>query len=870
MKFFRHYWSLAVFVTLSASAQAAEVDCTPPKVLSPELMSLATQAAPQCFDNRLREFDRHGKSQVEIYNSEASVCSCLNTNKFTSMIMVNGTTPDTKDLEASSRELLQNQIQHINDHMEIQRNASLFQALSLNGSEEDNAFLELYSQGDLKTSTIKMLNHANQQIRETRTEFKDLPEIKVPDELNSKYLKDDASECFQIRDFLAYKQIPDSNEVYQILAQTPVKAFRPEDWSLLELESTKSEDPAVKAKISFLQSNPLYQDLLSISNPSAKIKEQQVKLFTLLKNSFGEVAKACPAGALPGLCKKAYLESNKNEENLNHIKAIFEEPEVINATNEAAKFELSRVFGREYGYLLRKYRPEMSTMLSNSSVNDCDETLDEATSQEYGTCVQKYAGHCKIIAGLKDMYPFKVEDEDDLAAVSRNLTDEDKNQEFSQLKENLCQAIHTNGKLPKVSMNFQTFRSELCKGADAPAECSPKERNKLLAKFLKSYPALDFGGKPQELASATEMNSLLSFLEQSRSKEMTDGALKSIAEAPKTSEEFAKKLQNYTRTYIPKDFSQAVASSADLKPSTAPTSVIAPGSRASSASIQPEAPVSQALASAPALPLPTLLPPVPQASAPKAATTSLPNEIPHSTSEATTTSPAPVAAAAAANPNFSKLEKQIADLTKALGENTKAKEKDSAEPVARTPAAVAPAATTAAAPATFQAATAGGQAFVANSGPAASAVRDSYFPMSFPQSGSGSTSASLSNGQALYNVKYNLDKTSTDGKIILAKEIQSSNLDAMIISEAKKNGTVPVTVTKEEYDKIASKDEGVLNALASRIGNVVGDVLQLKVISSSAGLVPIDIIFMKKDGKMLFQPIRTYRIDALRALTKPI
>ncbi len=127
--------------------------------------------------------------------------------------------------------------------------------------------------------------------------------------------------------------------------------------------------------------------------------------------------------------------------------------------------------------------------------------------------------------------------------------------------------------------------------------------------------------------------------------------------------------------------------------------------------------------------------------------------------------------------------------------------------------------------------------------------------------GRGSAAARSPGSSHEMMVKYDLARVSANGSLIVATDRSSSgpgSVDAGLVSAAAQNPSVDLgAVSPETYSGFENRDLGILGQFADRIRNIPGDIVRISVAASVPGRPRIEMIVVKNNGRLLFQPIRT-------------
>lgn len=112
-------------------------------------------------------------------------------------------------------------------------------------------------------------------------------------------------------------------------------------------------------------------------------------------------------------------------------------------------------------------------------------------------------------------------------------------------------------------------------------------------------------------------------------------------------------------------------------------------------------------------------------------------------------------------------------------------------------------------------------------------------------------------------IRYDQLRSSSDGSIIVGTDRRvggsgSDSLDPRVMTEAESNPQLDLgTVSTEAYAGFESRDLNVLSLFADRIRGTQGDVVRISVASQIPGRPRIEMIVVKNNGRLLFQPLRT-------------
>jgi hypothetical protein len=873
MKKYSTIISLSFLLSLTALAADAKPLCENGAVLNPETQSTAQAIAPQCFDERPKKIEFMTLPENETYRIDQEVCACLQKNPFTKSLMDSAPIVINPEQSQSYVEPLNKVVDHVNDHFEVVRNGLMFQAMNLNGSEQDIEFMKLYSMRYLGDSSAVAIKETNTKLSSSVPEGAKTNLVKVPDDIDQNYFLDHSS-CFEIRDFIAYNQVPKSDGAYEAFAKA--KKFVAAEWDPEEFSNSEEDMFLLDAKKKFIKDNPLYGTLLSIKEPNPEVKVQQEKLFNALKSNFEETFKLCAPPSPPGTCHRMHLRLGNHLKNKAEIKSIFQNDKVVAAINAATEAKITKGLKEELEPFMTKRRPSMIALAESVSVDKCDSTVSTAgvQAQVYTACVSSFKSHCQNLTEIEALPPYEELFSTELTDVedtNLNVIDPKKNPNLKKLRASLC-GMRSDGKSPEKTIDFKDFKNKICSEGSKDTICQPSSRRILLARFLREFPKSPELDPDNDVLSSDmdkSLETLISFLDQNVEADIDAKGLKSIAESGKTKEEFSRNLTEYAKTYVANSstrIAQATAQSTPVNQKSSP--IERPLTRDNLDSIPALPPVAQP-------PFPTFSPAATQkdlhsfstlsrASAPEARRETDPLVKPKAKAE--TALSEDKAVDTRSSESYKRLENRISQLREKLKESN-AKEDFKAKPTTnelRAPAAQPPTL----APSFQQATASNGQR--SNPLPPSQQVSNAdtgsqrSSPMSFASSGISSRGNA---SKSIYNVKYDLDKESVSGKLIVAQELALSKIDPQVLNEAGRNETVPVSVSKEDFEKIVNRDLETLANLAKRLKTALGDVIKVNVTSQAYGVEPLQLLFLKKEGQMLYQPIRTYTFKKLQEIT---
>lgn len=346
---------------------------------------------------------------------------------------------------------------------------------------------------------------------------------KSANEINFSVFKQELKpgQCISIAEYQSFNQLPRDNIFYQDIASL---SFKEEDWDYNALKKRLSDlsvayyrDPSneevkkIKARMVFLQNNPMIKNLflikpedykskgnkeitdLSLSDKPLKMSEYQAKkkqqIFDAIKKSFTPSDDSCLS--VEGKCLSQVIPNSEGfkkalRESFNHLAiADLMNSAILRDKDERKnKIMASLDLDTPDYYLPKDHRNlvNMAAMVSEGkSVGEC---YGDSPSL---TCFDAFVNYCPLLYqsyrtdsdGAYDLG----EEVDQSFALHFN---DQLNQDYIKFNNDVCQKARVS-KDGKQYKTYAEFSKEFCK--QARPECEAENRQHLVSKFIEEYPA---------------------------------------------------------------------------------------------------------------------------------------------------------------------------------------------------------------------------------------------------------------------------------------------------------------------------------------------------------------------------------------------
>lgn len=368
-------------------------------------------------------------------------------------------------------------------------------------------------------------------------------EFKVPDP-NPAILSEAAyasGQCIGGREFLAFNQLPDGDEIFQEL---DVANFQENDWDynilknqykgymvlsgdFKSLPGNAMAIKRIKAKMNFLNKNPMiksflaaqdnYKDYFARKKPDStyqetinsylnggKLQRNKQKLFDIMKKMAKDNICSRP-GQKSTDCLKKSLNDGRLQTYKKDLQDLFKKPEVAEIAKIESKYDLFRDLDQ---FKLDRTVDPKSLPLTQEAVYtnfvketglDPDKCLDgnlDGTSEKLSECSQIYASYCKrvrsVVPRLAETEDSALADNIDSAMAHDFNPDIEKNPHLREFNANICnQPKRKNPQdLNEKPATFFSYKTEYCAANRSKPECSGDSNENIAiirAKFMDEY-----------------------------------------------------------------------------------------------------------------------------------------------------------------------------------------------------------------------------------------------------------------------------------------------------------------------------------------------------------------------------------------------
>ena len=399
--------------------------------------SLSSHLIPNCWEKKSPINETKVSSEAQLFKSDHEVCQCLrdpNRTKLESIrqIMMTKSNPlPHQDSEKNSIKIFKDNVKSLEAELQQQRDGMAFSAYAMS---KDYKFTNAYLQPSTATSDIgnttplaSCLEGVCPPDGSSHNQDKDIQKImntfSVPAKVNQALFNDDVfhpGQCMSAREYLAYAQLPSDNLLKEKIKNTSLDNFDESGWNHFELLSQYDEQMSLsdqkknknkimelKAKLTFLNRNPMIKTFLAADTDMDLVEKN--KNITYEKKREIQEKLSSLNGSLPGKKKellKILKEFVTNKSSMNEVPnyqkkltSFFVKPDV----GDLIEIEFEK---QEYKKMLmikdqKNFRPRNN--LSHRSVvdsfiaktglgnpNDCN-----SEKADIKDCVNIYSRYCQ-------------------------------------------------------------------------------------------------------------------------------------------------------------------------------------------------------------------------------------------------------------------------------------------------------------------------------------------------------------------------------------------------------------------------------------------------------------------------------------------
>lgn len=427
----------------------------------------------QCFEGRMSFTRDTDKTEKELLGKDQDICKCLRTWNKPEGVQEAMKETHNENAKEQAKAVPQQELNKILTGM-------MFQTMSITNNIEVAAKWghNLYSSSNVPG--------------QAKLEF-------VPsDELFKDKVPYPAGQCISPRHYFQFKQRPGRR-----VKEAMVGEFKNEDWnykilqdkytelmtfSLASREEKKDEIQTLKAKLKFLNRNPLIKYTLGSEDKSENFEKAKVQVLKALKMLKDD--QECQS-----------LESQCSKEYNNLLTSAFHSEGVMKTIRDEARLDHSdRIEARRKKDLLTKkgdvtQRSIVNQFMSKYNLPSPDVCESDAPKVE---CLTIYSNYCRTLDSYKD----------DIAALSEQHVDPDilddlddelnnefnpdiaTNENFRRFNDRHCNSPRSNG---TRQASFDEFVSEFCKDSSNKgcSRASADDYSTLRASWVSAYPGTD-------------------------------------------------------------------------------------------------------------------------------------------------------------------------------------------------------------------------------------------------------------------------------------------------------------------------------------------------------------------------------------------
>jgi hypothetical protein len=515
------------FMSLRTTGQSLSLE---PYCAPADFNGLTEALIPSCWSNK--------KPLNSSLKSDHEVCQCLRDPNRTKsdpirlMMMAPSSYVSEEDMKKDDVAMFAENVKSLEDELRRDRDGMGFHAYTMsNDSSFTNAYLQDSPGTSDKSNSSPLANCLNgvngvcsidggppqkdKQIQKIISSFS------VPRKVDQSLFQDKVfrpEQCVSAREYLASRQLPSEDILKTKIKETSLDNFKEDEWNHFELlkqydeqmalsdsEKNRSKILALKAKLTFLNRNPMIKTFLASdtemsplennkSIPDEKRAEIQNKLSGFKDSLVGKKKELL--GILKGFVKKQdYMDEVSDYQD--KLKNFFVKPDI----GELMEIEFEKqAYKKMLGLKDQKnFKPRND--LSHKTVvdsfiretgmdnpNDCN-----SEKAEIEKCVKVYSQYCLKLDNLMSRVMTAKGDPafvDDLRESSINdlNTDFDTNAEFKEYNNEICQMKRSQSAGKKESIDFFTYRFRKC-GPRISGECDdrPESIIALRDQFLKEY-----------------------------------------------------------------------------------------------------------------------------------------------------------------------------------------------------------------------------------------------------------------------------------------------------------------------------------------------------------------------------------------------
>ena len=523
-------------MSLRTTGQSLSVD---PYCAPEDKDSLSSQLIPKCWEKKSPLDEAKVSSEAQLLKNDHEICQCLrdpNRTKLESirqLMMAGSIILQDEDSEENRIEIFKDNVRALQVELKQQRDGLGFSAYAMS---QDTKFTNAYLQPSTATSDIahtapltsclngvcKLDGGRHNQVDDQDKEIqKIISKFNVPENVDDALFKDKVfhpDQCISAREYLAFTQLPSDNLLKEKIKKTSLDSFDENGWNHFELlnqydqqmslsdqKKNKNKIMELKAKLIFLNRNPMIKTLLAADTDMSLVEKN--------KNISGDKKREIQRkfsslnGSLPSMKKellKILKEFVKNKNSMSGVsdyqkklKRFFVKPVV----GELIEIEFEKQEYKKMSMIKdpENFRPRNN--LSHKSVvdrfiaktglgnpNDCN-----SEKLEIMDCVNIYSRYCKVLdksmvqVSRAERNPAFV---DDLRESTMNDFNPDfnTNSDFKRYNNLICGMKRSKSSNKNDSIDFFTYKYRKCRlRITGDCDNSPESLIALRKKFVKEY-----------------------------------------------------------------------------------------------------------------------------------------------------------------------------------------------------------------------------------------------------------------------------------------------------------------------------------------------------------------------------------------------